>query len=116
MQIGNFPFLFSRRRAHSLKNLMRGAKIPEPVRTGLLTVMQTAVGCGIGLLIAGKLRRPTQKVTAASLFSIGALLAIPGVIGVILRLLNRPGSERGAKKRLESIRQDPGFPDEIEVF
>ena len=116
MQIGNFPFLFFGGRAHSLKNLMRGAKIPEPVRTGLLTVMQTAVGCGIGLLIAGKLRRPTQKVTAASLFSIGALLAIPGVIGVVLRLLNSPGSERGAKKRLESIRQDPGFPDEVEVF
>ena len=95
---------------------MRGAKIPEPFRSGLLAVIQTAVGCGIGLLLAGKLRRPAQKITAASLFSVGFLLAVPGVVGVILRVLNRPTSERGSRRRLDTIRHDPGFPDEVEVF
>ncbi len=92
------------------------SKSTEPLVTGLLAVTQTAVGCGIGLLIAGKLRRPTQKVTAASLFSVGFLLAIPAVVLFILRALNRPGSERGARKRLDTIRADSGFPDEAEVF
>jgi hypothetical protein len=95
---------------------MRGTKIPEPVRTGLLAVTQTAVGCGIGLLIAGKLRRPTQKVTAASLISVGFLLATPAVVGLVLRAINRPGSARGAQRRLDTIRHDSGFPDEAEVF
>ena len=92
------------------------SKLSEPLRTGLFAVIQTAVGCGIGLLIAGKLRRPAQKVTAASLFSVGFLLAIPGVVLFILRAVNRPESERGARKRLDSIRTDSGFPDEAEVF
>lgn len=95
---------------------MSSTKLSEPVRTGILTIIQTGVGCGLGLLIAGKLRRPTQKVTAATLFSVGFLLAIPGLVGVVLRLWNRPESSRGAKRTLESIRSDSGFPDEANVI
>lgn len=95
---------------------MPGSKTSDAVNTGLLAVTQTAVGCGVGLLIAGKLRRPTQKVTAASLISIGVLLAIPGLVGIILRVWNRPESDRGAKRRLDTIRGDSGFPDEAEVY
>jgi hypothetical protein len=86
----------------------------ELLQTSLLTVTQTAVGCGIGLLVAGKLRRPTQKTTAATLFSIGLLLAVPAVVGGIVRAWN--SSERGARKRLDTIRRDPGFPDEADVL
>jgi hypothetical protein len=95
---------------------MLSSKNSDAVRTGLLAIIQTAVGCGIGLLIAGKLQRPTQKVTAASLFSVGALLAVPGVVGIALRVWNRPGSARGARRRLDTIRGDSGFPDEAEVY
>ena len=92
---------------------MSGRNSSEILQTSLLTVTQTAVGCGIGLLLAGKLQRPTQKTTAATLFSIGLLLAVPAVVGGVIKVWNR--SERGARKRLDSIRRDPGFPDEADV-
>jgi hypothetical protein len=82
----------------------------------LLAVTQTAVGCGIGLLVAGKLRRPAQKTTAATLLSLGFLLSLPAIVGGLLRLWNRPESERGARQRLDSIRRDPGLSDETDVF
>lgn len=90
-------------------------KPSDIVRTSLLAVTQTAVGCGIGLLMAGKLRRPTQKVTAASLFSVGFLLAIPVLVHLIVRIWNSPGSERGARRSLDSIRGDSGVLDETDV-
>lgn len=77
---------------------------------------QTAVGCGIGLLIAGKLRRPIQKTTAATLFSVAFLLAIPVVVAAVMRVLNGPESERGARRRLNTIRHDSGFPDEQDIL
>ncbi len=93
---------------------MSGRNNSDIVQTSLLAVTQTAVGCGIGLLIAGKLRRPAQKTTAATLFSIGLLLAAPAVVGGLIKVWN--GGERGARKRLDKIRQDPGFPDEMDVL
>lgn len=91
-------------------------KPSDPVQTSLLAITQTAVGCGIGLLIAGKLGRPAQKTTAATMISIGALLALPVVVGAVMRSLNRPESERGMRRRLDSIRRDSGFPDEAEIL
>jgi hypothetical protein len=88
----------------------------DTVQTSLLAVTQTAVGCGIGLLIAGKLRRPAQKTTAATLFSLGLLLSLPAIVGSVLRLWYRPESDRGAQQRLDSIRRDAGLSDETEVF
>jgi hypothetical protein len=90
-------------------------KSSDPLQTSLLAVTQTAVGCGIGLLIAGKLGRPAQKTTAATMISVGALLALPVVVGMVVRSLNGPESARGARRRLNSIRGDHGFPDEVEV-
>jgi hypothetical protein len=90
-------------------------KASEIVRTSLFAVTQTAVGCGIGLLIAGKLRRPTQKVTAASLFSVGFLLAIPVFVHLIARIWYSPASERGVRRSLNSIRGDSGVLDESDV-
>jgi hypothetical protein len=90
-------------------------KPSDPVQTSLLAITQTAVGCGIGLLIAGKLGRPAQKTTAATMISVGALLALPVIVGVVVRSLNGPDSARGARRRLNTIRHDHGFPDEAEV-
>lgn len=91
-------------------------KSSDALQTSLLTVTQTAVGCGIGLLIAGKLGRPAQKTTGATMISIGALLALPILVLTIIRAINRPTSERGMRRRLASIRHDSGFPDEVEIF
>jgi hypothetical protein len=91
-------------------------KSADPLQTSLLAVMQTAVGCGIGLLLAGKLGRPAQKTTGATMISVGALLALPVLVMAILRTVNRPTSERGMRRRLDSIRRDSGYPDELEII
>lgn len=92
-------------------------KSSDALQTSLLSITQTAVGCGIGLLIAGKLGRPAQKTTGTTMISIGALLAVPVVTLAIIRAINRPNSERGMRRRLATIRQDSGLlPDEAEIL
>jgi hypothetical protein len=95
---------------------MASSKNSDPLQTSLLAITQTAVGCGIGLLLAGKLARPAQKTTAATMLSVGALLSIPVVVEAVLKRLNGPGSARGERRRLETIRTDAGYPDDAEVF
>lgn len=95
---------------------MSNSRSSDTLQTSLLAVTQTAVGCGIGLLIAGKLGRPAQKTTAATLFSLGLLLALPAAVAGFLRIWNRPESERGAQQRLNSIRGDMGLADESDIF
>lgn len=81
----------------------------DPLNASLLAVTQTAVGCGIGLLIAGKLERPTQKTTVATLLSLGVLLAMPAIVATVSRVLQE--TDRGVRRRLDSIREDAGMPD-----
>ena len=88
---------------------------PVPV-TSLVTVTQTAVGCGIGLLLAGRLGRSAQRNTALALFAIGAVSVAPLVVDLIAKRRNRPGSERVMRRRLESIRHDPGISEGEEIF
>lgn len=95
---------------------MSASKTSGIVQTSLLAVMQTAVGCGIGLLLAGKLARPTQKTTAATLFSVGLLLTLPVAVGMGIKVWNRPTTDRSARRRLATIRGDSGLPDEVEIF
>ncbi len=92
------------------------SKPSELVRSSLLAVTQTAIGCAVGLLLAGKLGRPKQKATAATLLGVGALLAVPALVGLVSRVVIGPGSTRGERRRLDSIRTDSGFPDEAEIF
>lgn len=95
---------------------MSSSKNSDPLQTSLLAITQTAVGCGIGLLLAGKLGRPAQKTTAASLLGIGALLALPWAVENILERLNGPGSARGERRRLDRIRTDAGYPDDENIY
>ncbi len=95
---------------------MSRSKPPELVQSSLLAVTQTAIGCAVGLLLAGKIERRSQKVTAASLLGVGMLLAIPALVGLISRVVLGPGSARGERRRLDSIRTDSGFPDDAEIF
>ena len=97
-------------------SVMSSERSSDFTHTSLLAVTQTAVGCGIGLLLAGKLQRPTQKTTGATLLSLGVLLAIPAVVQTVVRVWQRPDSDRGMRRRLDSIRQDPGLMDETDAF
>ncbi|HEX8295921.1 MAG TPA: hypothetical protein VF593_06440 [Chthoniobacteraceae bacterium] len=92
------------------------SKSSDPLQASLLAITQTAVGCGVGLLLAGKLGRPAQKTTGTTMISIGALLALPVLVAAIIRTVNRPTSARGMRRRLASIRQDSGFPEELEIL
>jgi hypothetical protein len=84
--------------------------------TGLVALTQTALGFGIGLLLACKLARSARRATAISVISLGAVSALPLIYDLFAKRLNRPESERRMRKRLESIREDSGFSEDAEVF
>jgi len=88
----------------------------ETLQKSFLIVTQTAVGCAIGLFLAGKIGRPAQKTTAATLLGLGALLALPAVIDVVTNAISGPGSERGERRRLDSIREDSGFTENADIL
>lgn len=85
-----------------------------PVQS-LLTITQTAVSCGIGLLLASKLKRDTQRNTALAMLSIGALSTLPLVYELVARRIKGPNTERGMRRTLESIRDDSGIVDDAEI-
>ena len=95
---------------------MEPANQKDVLNTSLLAVTQTAVGCGLGLLLGGKMSRGAQKATAFSLLGVGALLALPAIVDAVTHVISGPATERGARKRLDSIRHDSGLPDDAEVF
>ena len=92
------------------------SKYSDPLHISLRAITQTAVGCGLGLLLAGKLGRPAQKTTAATMLSIGALMAMPAVVEAVAHRLNGPGSARGERRRLDTIRSGAGYLDDAEAF
>lgn len=75
----------------------------------LLTLTRTALGLGIGILVADKIRRPARQAAAIALVSIGALAAVPLVVRLAMERINRPESERASRARLSSIRHDSGY-------
>lgn len=109
MRKGGLEFIFLN--ASTIFHFMSySAKPLDNVQTtSLVALAQAAVGCGIGLLVAGSLRRSTQRTVATAALTIGALSAVPLVVDVIMKQINRPGSARSMRKRLESIRHDPGI-------
>jgi hypothetical protein len=76
------------------------------------------IGCGVGLLLAGKLGRPAQRATAVTLLVVGAVATVPFFYGVLAKQINRPESERGMKRRLDSIRgnEGSGFGEGPDVY
>jgi len=82
--------------------------------TALITFAQTAIGCGTGLLLSGKLGRKAQRITALVLIGAGAAAAIPAVVDTVSTQLNR--TARGQRRRLDSIRRDAGFPEDADVY
>jgi hypothetical protein len=69
--------------------IQRTLSLPE---IGLIAVTRVALGLGIGLLVAGRLRRNQRRSAGLALTLVGALTTIPFVMRVI-------GSGRGASKK-----------------
>lgn len=83
---------------------------------GFIAVTRAALGCGIGMMMANRFQRTsTRKTTAIALLSLGVLGNVPSIVTLLMRLINRPGSERMVRKRLASIREGVAMQGE-ELF
>lgn len=73
-------------------------------------IAPAAAGCALGILFGRGMRRGSSNVIALTLLAASAAIAAPVVTDIIQRTANRPGSERGSRRRLEGIRSH-GMPD-----
>lgn len=78
--------------------------------TGIVAASQAAVGLGVGLLLADKLEITARQRTAIALIGAGVAAVVPLVAGIYDRVSHRVSSERGVRRRLNSLREDVGFP------
>src|ERR1700747_604379 len=82
----------------------------------LLVVTRTAIGLGLGILMADKIKPPLRQAAAIALVAIGALAAAPWLVKITLGQINRPESEWGSRARLRSIRGDGGYRSDSEFY
>ncbi len=104
------------------RNMVNNEESPEVVDRTLLTtamtVAPTAVGCAVGVLLGGQLKKDQRSTVATALFTLGALVAVPAAVDCVTKLINGPVSKAGAKRTLKGIRQGAGvgypFEDEFD--
>ena len=80
----------------------------------LLAVTRTAIGLGLGLLMADKIKPSIRQAAAITLVAIGALAATPWLVKMTVGQINR--SEWGTRARLRSIRGDPGYASDNDIY
>jgi hypothetical protein len=80
----------------------------------LLILTRTAIGLGLGILISDKIKPPLRQATAITLLAIGALAAAPWLVKITVGQINR--SEWGSRARLRSIRGDPGYSSDNDIY
>src|SRR5215831_18817012 len=80
----------------------------------LLILTRTAIGLGLGILISDKIKPPLRQATAITLLAIGALAAAPWLVKITVGQINR--SEWGSRARLRSIRGDPGYTSDNDIY
>lgn len=80
----------------------------------LLVVTRTAIGVGLGILVADKIKPPIRQIAAIALVAIGALAAAPWLVKITVGQINR--SEWGSRARLRSIRDDPGYSSDNDIY
>jgi hypothetical protein len=82
----------------------------------LLVVTRTAIGLGLGILMADKIKPPLRQAAAIALVAIGALAAAPWLVKITVGQINRPESEWGSRARLRSIRGDSGYSSDDDIY
>ena len=75
---------------------------------------RTAIGLGLGILLANKIKPPVRQAAAITLLAIGALAAAPWLVKITAGQINQ--SEWGSRARLRSIRGDSGYTSENDVY
>ena len=82
----------------------------------LLVLTRTALGLGLGMLVADKIRQPVRQATGIALLSVGAIAAVPLLVKIALARINSPTSDRGSRNRLRSIRDGVGYQGEADAY
>ena len=82
----------------------------------LLALTRTAIGLGLGILVAEKIKPPVRQATAITLLAIGVLAAAPWLVKITIGQINRPESEWGSRARLRSIRGDSGYTSDNDIY
>jgi Na+/serine symporter len=80
----------------------------------LLVLTRTAIGLGLGILLADKIRPPVRQATAITLLAIGALAAAPWLVKITVGQINQ--SDWGSRARLRSIRGDSGYTSDNDIY
>ncbi len=78
-------------------------------------IAPAAAGCALGILFGRGMGRSSSNVIALTLLAASAVFAAPVIGDVVQRTANRPGSTRGSRRRLESIRNNSP-EDELKDF
>lgn len=91
-------------------------KTPEAFQfDSLLVLTRTAIGLGLGMLVADKIKHgPFRQTAALALLSVGALAAVPFLWKLTTEQINR--TERGSRARLRSIRAASGYRSDTDAF
>jgi hypothetical protein len=82
----------------------------------LLVVTRAAIGLGLGILMADKIKPSIRQAAAIAFVAIGALAAAPWLVKITLGQINRPESEWGSRARLRSIRGDSGYTSDTDIY
>jgi hypothetical protein len=80
----------------------------------LLAVTRAAIGRGLGLLVADKIKPSIRQAAAITLVAIGALAATPWLVKMTVGQINR--SEWGSRARLRSIRGASGYTSDNDIY
>jgi hypothetical protein len=82
----------------------------------LLVLTRTAIGLGLGILMAEKIKPSLRQTAAITLLAIGALAAAPWLVKITIGQINRPESDWGSRARLRSIRGDSGYTSNNDIY
>lgn len=79
-------------------------------------IAPATAGCALGLLFGRGMGRRASNMAALGMLAASAAIAAPMIADLIHKAANRPGSNRGSRKRLEGIRNS-GLPhDGVDEF
>jgi hypothetical protein len=84
--------------------------------TSMAAAAEMAVGVGTGLLVADQLGKSTRQRLGLIALAAGLAATVPLLIGAGVRVNRELGEGRRTRRRLETIRHDPGFPDDGDFY
>lgn len=84
--------------------------------TSIAAAAEMAVGVGAGLLLADQFGKHARQRVGVIALAAGIAATVPILIGAGLRVNRELGEGRRTRRRLETIRHDPGFADDGDFY